>query len=188
MTVILKGDTAPPTNYPLNIGAGLDCSLSLPECFGDLVMLKDFSDNGENNPIAIEEFEEFSDKVAEDLHSHDIDWPGNVAGRYEYDTPFYNNGTSWRNTDDPQLQAGYYPAAQQVCIETIRCSGRSEINYIAQGMWGAATGEPKPISNSIVWTWKIWEYQEAPSDDTLFWLNYGYDYYLEWLDEQNTQQ
>lgn len=107
------------------------------------------------------------------------------GGRGEYDTPFYNGGQSERRTGISGSEKGIYSANQQVCIENIRCSGRSEINYIAQGMWGARTGEPKWVSEIITRTWKFVEYQgESPSEDTLFWLDYGYDYYEEWEKRQ----
>jgi len=173
----------PPPNYPVNKTA-LSCEFSLPDCFGDVVYLKDFSGNDEDNPVPISEFEDFADKVAEDLHTHELTWPGYLSGRGVYDTPFYNGGQSTRRTDDPNTETGFWPADQQVCIETIGCSGRSEINYIAQGMWGAATGEPLPISEAIVRLWKGWEYRDKPSEDTLFWLRYGYEYYQQWLEEQ----
>ena len=191
MAFVLTADTPvaspPPTNYPANVYGGEGCSSSLPGCFGDVVVLKDFSGHGEDNPIPIEEFNEFADEVAEDLNSHDLTWPGISAGRQAYDTPFYNGGESERRTGDPNAQAGFYPADQQVCIETLRCSGRSEINYIAQGMWGAAVGEPKPITISITIGWKGWEYFDWPSEDTFFWLQYGYDYYQQWLEEQEAE-
>ncbi|MFZ1463253.1 MAG: hypothetical protein WAV60_04315, partial [Anaerolineae bacterium] len=66
----------------------------------------------------------------------------------------------------------------------IGCAGRSDINYIAQGMWGARTGESKPVSIKIAEAWKLFEYGEKPSDETLFWLQYGYDYYLRWVEQQ----
>ncbi|MEZ4713490.1 MAG: hypothetical protein R3A44_40255 [Caldilineaceae bacterium] len=146
--------------------------------------LKDFSSHGESNPIPIGEFETFADKVAADLDTHDVTWPGYRSGRGTYDTPFYNGGQSERRTNDPNATNGIWPSDQQVCIETLGCSGRSEINYMAQGMWGAATGEPEPISEGIVRLWKGWEYLEAPSEGTLFWLQYGYDYYQNWQNEQ----
>ncbi len=188
LALVLTGDSAqpplPPPNYPVNDTGKHLCNSPLPACFGDTVYLKDFAGHGEDNPIPIAEFEEFADKVAEDLYSHDLSWPGYSAGRGAYDTPFYNNGQSERRTNDPNAVNGLWPADQQVCIETIGCSGRSEINYIAQGMWGAATGEPLPVSEAIVRLWKGWEYMESPSEDTLSWLQYGYDYYQRWLEEQ----
>jgi hypothetical protein len=162
----------------------LPCTDALPDCFGDEVRLKNFNNNGPDNPIPRKEFDAFAAKVAEDLYSHDVDWPGLIGGRGAYDTPFYNDGESERRTGDPNSAKGIFPANQPVCIEGIGCAGRSEINYIAQGMWGARTGESKPVSIAIVWTWKLWEYQEKPSDETLFWLQYGYDYYLRWLEQQ----
>jgi RHS repeat-associated protein len=173
----------PSTIYPINSAGGSNCQLSLPDCFGDQVVLKDFSNNGKDNPIPINEFEIFADKVAEDLNSHELSWPGIKAGRQTYDTPFYNGGQSERRTGNPTAQIGIYPADQQICIENIRCSGRSDINYIAQGMWGAAVGEPKPVTIAIAQTWKIVEYGETASEDTVFWLNYGYDYYQQWQDK-----
>jgi len=187
LALVLTGDSAqpslPPPNYPLNAPGQGECRSALPDCFGDIVYLKDFSGNDKDSPIGIEEFEEFADKVAEDLNAHDLSWPGVAGGRGTYDTPFYNGGESERRTSDPNAANGQWPAGQQVCIESIGCSGRSEINYIAQGMWGAAVGEPKPVSEAIVRLWKGWEYLEAPSEDTLFWLQYGYDYYQGWLEE-----
>jgi hypothetical protein len=49
-------------------------------CFGDTVILKDFAEHGQDNPIPIGEFEELADKVAEDLYTHDVNWPGDSAG------------------------------------------------------------------------------------------------------------
>ena len=187
MTIILASDTTahpPPNNYPINANGGPNCKSSLPDCFGDIVTLKDFPGNGEGNPIPVDEFRDFADKVSEDLYSHDLTWPGYMAGRQAYDTPFYNGGQSVNRTGDRDAESGIYSADQQVCIETLRCSGRSEINYIAQGMWGAAVGEPKFVSHTIVWTWKLWEYHNPPSEDTLFWLDYGYDYYQQWQKNQ----
>jgi RHS repeat-associated protein len=184
MAVLLTADIPlpEPTNFPINAHGGTECSLSLSGCFGDEVVLKDFSEHGEDNPIPIEEFEEFADEVAEDLYTHDLGWPGLEAGRGAYDTPFYNGGESERRGGNPE---GDYPADQQVCIETIGCSGRSEINYIAQGMWGAAVNETKPVSIAITWTWKLEEYFDRPSEGTIFWLKYGYDYYKQWLKEHD---
>ena len=160
------------------------CISPLPDCFGDKVGLKDFKNNGINTPIPTKEFEAFANKVAKDLYTHDVDWPGLSGGRGTYDTPFYNGGESERRTGDPNAQKGNFPANQQVCIEGVGCAGRSEINYIAQGMWGARTDESKPVSKVIVWTWKLWEYQDKPSDETIFWLQYGYDYYLRSLEQE----
>jgi len=176
----------PPPSYPINGSSPQKCTDSLPDCFGDVVRLKDFGNSGSDNPIPIKEFNAFADKVAADLHNHDVDWPGLSGGRATYDTPFYNGGQSERRTGDPNAQIGMFPAAQQACIESVGCAGRSEINYIAQGMWGARTGESKPVSVAIVRAWKFVEYQDTPSEGTLFWLQYGYDYYQQWLEQQRT--
>jgi len=171
--VLLTGDSAqPPPNYPINGPGKYLCNSPLPDCFGDVVYLKDFAGYGQDNPIPIGEFEEFADTIAEDLYTHDFTWPGYLSGRGAYDTPFYNNGQSERRTNDSNAADGLWPADQQVCIESIGCSGRSEVNYIAQGMWEAAVGEPFPVSEAIVRTWKAVEYQEfSVSEDTYFGFN-----------------
>ncbi len=170
-----------PFQFPENELVSAVCNNPLPDCFGNKVYLKDFSAYGENNPISISDFKAFADKVAEDLFSHDLSWPGFLSGRDTYDTPFYNNGGSEARTDNP---AGIYSADQIVCIETIGCYGRSDINYIAQGMWGAAVGEPALVTNLIAQKWKSWEYEEDPSGDTYFWLDYGRYYYNDWKQQQ----
>ncbi len=184
IAVNLTGDSARPPNYPINASSSEPCNSSLSGCFGDVVKLDDFSGNGEDNPISIEEFNAFADEVAYDLDSHDLTWPGFSAGRHVYDTPFYNGGESSGRTGVEGSEQGLYPSNQQVCIETIGCSGRSEINYIAQGMWGAATNETKLVSHGIAYAWKLWEYGEPPSEYVLFWIDYGYDYYRQWKENQ----
>lgn len=164
-------------DYPSNGYAGSSCSASLTDCFGDFVSLKDFKDNGKDNPIPIEEFSEFANKVAEDLMKHDLDWPGYIGGRDVYDTPFYNGGQSSKRTGEIDSENGKYPSSQQVCIEFLGCSGRSEINYMAQGMWGAAVDEPIQITYGIVTFWKVGEYGKLPSIKTYAWTAYGYFYY-----------
>ena len=57
---------------------------------------------------------------------------------------------------------------------------RAEINYIAQGMWGAAVGEPEFVSVLIARAWKWDQYRETPSEDTIYWLKWGYEYYESW--------
>jgi len=51
-------------------------------------------------------------------------------------------------------------------------------------MWGAATNEPKFVSHGIAYAWKWREYDEPPSEDVLFWIDYGYDYYRQWKENQ----
>ncbi len=187
-SLLLAGDsvqTIPePPNYPQNVTEAYPppCPGSLANCFTPVVDLMDFTGRDEENPIPNEELEELLDKVAEDLYTHDVTSPGYFAGRGTYDTPFYNAGGSGmrRRVKDP---AGLWPADQQVCIEGIGCSGRSDINYFAQGMWSAASGEGLVFGKAIVYSWKLEEYLELPSDDALFWFEYGYNYYFDWVEE-----
>jgi hypothetical protein len=189
LALALTGDSEQPPlpepNYPENstyVNEDDPCHAPLVGCFEPVVNLMDFKGRGEDNPIPSGEFEELLDAVAEDLYSHDLTSPGYLAGRGEYDTPFYNGGGSRRRTDNPE---GFWPANQQVCIEDVRCSGRSEINYFAQGMWSAAAGESLFTAEVIAYGWKLGEYAESPSEDSLFWLEYGYTYYQEWLETQS---
>ena len=119
------------------------------------MILKDFATNDQNNPISKQEFEDFTGEIAQDLYTHDIDWPGFAGGRAAYDTPFYNGGQSVHRTRDPDSEEGQYPSDQQVCIESMGCSDRSNINYIAQGMWGAASREPYSVSVAICEWWVL---------------------------------
>jgi hypothetical protein len=147
-TVVLTSDQPTPENPktfrgypPTNCGVeDFECYSTLQNCFGDTVLLKDFSDNNIDNPISIEEFEDFLDEVAEDLYSLYLSWPGCTTGRDRYDTLFYNNGG--RGTNNPESD---FDSDQEVCIESIGCYGGSEINYVAQGMWEVATNEPENI-------------------------------------------
>jgi hypothetical protein len=102
--------------------------------------------------------------------------PGLISGRGTYDTPFYNGG----GRGNPE---GNWPARQRVYIEGIGCYGRSEINYLAQGMWSAAAGESLTMAKSIVYAWKV-QYGETPSAGTVLWLEYGYNYYQNWIKDK----
>lgn len=120
--------------------------------------------------------------VASELYLHDVDSPGFKGRRGAYDTPFYNGGG--RGTDDNPP----WPSDQVVCIETIGCYGRSEINYFAQGMWSAAAGESLATAKAIAWGWKELSYGESPSEEVYYWVEYGYRYYREKAEEWNGLQ
>lgn len=57
LAFVMTGDSAqppqPPPNYPVNAPGQDQCSSVLPDCFGDIVYLKDFSGNDKDNPIAL---------------------------------------------------------------------------------------------------------------------------------------
>ena len=174
---------APPSsatlgNFPVNSSNGADCTLSLPDCFGNTVKLKDLPGYDVNAPLPEAEFTALASKVAEDLYNHHTPSPGFLAGRGAYDTPFYNGGGRVGILGTMQ---GIYDAGQQVCVEGLRCSGRSEINYFAQGMWSAAAGESLGTAKGYAYAWKFTSYKETPSADVLYWIEYGYKYYLDWL-------
>jgi hypothetical protein len=83
--------------------------------------------------------------------------PGDPA-RGLYDTPFWNGSTG----DD-----------LHVCFGDA-CYKRSDVNYIAQGMWGAASGESLGNAIGRAADWKMDKYGEYLSNDTKYWVMFGY--------------
>ena len=41
---------------------------------------------------------------------------------------------------------------------------------------------------AMVYGWKGTQYQDVPSEDALFWFNYGYNYYQQWEAQQNSTE
>ena len=101
-----------PSTTPSN-----NCSLA--DCFTENKR-RVFSDN---EFISREEFDEFLEITAQDI-DNPLRTPGDPARSF-YDTPFYDGG------DEDKV----------VCIEGVTCSPQSGINYVAQGMYSAQTGE-----------------------------------------------
>ena len=189
-TPVTPASSPQPRNYPKN-GGGSFCAGSLSDCFGDQVSYEeDFSEHGPDNPIPLEEFESFADEVAQDLHDHEVLWPGIEpenglnSGRAVYDTPFYNGGGS-EARGRPNRE--FAPGSQRVCIEGHGCSARSDVNYIAQGMWGARVGETEGMSLLIGQFWKLEEYGVSLPPDAQYWVKYGRDHYQQWLIDNGYQ-
>ncbi|MCP4423579.1 MAG: hypothetical protein GY803_03710 [Chloroflexi bacterium] len=175
---------APPPNYPIHdtVSPGHNnpkggCKLTLYECFyyehaGEhAVYLKNFEGYAESNPIPYGEFSRLLAGVAWDLYTHDVDSPGFEGERAGYDTPFYNGGGKGTAQNPP------WPSDQEVCIQTVGCYGRYEINYFAQGMWSAAAGESLTTAKAIAGGWKFISYFDFASEGVYFWDEYGYTYY-----------
>jgi RHS repeat-associated protein len=133
-----------------------DCSLA--QCFKENKR-RVFS---ENEKISAKEFDELLEVTAQD-----IDKPFRTPydpGRAEYDTPFYDGGVKGNN--------------KNVCIEGMGCYPQSGVNYVAQGMYSARTGESleKALAKTVRWELDVNRKQE-PSPEKLFWTEYGYKYY-----------
>lgn len=87
--------------------------------------------------------------------------PGAIAGRDRYDTPLWNAGK----------------ADTVVCVDGHGCYHRSEVNYVAQGMWGAVSGETLDESLTVVEWWNQeggqragqGEYGHSASPGELYW-------------------
>jgi hypothetical protein len=109
--------------------------------------------------------------VDQDLDSH-IRTPLDPA-RAIYDTPFFDGNSRSEQSRTDQI----------VCVES-KCSQQSAVNYVAQGMYGAKTGEAKWFGGFVMNVWNL-RYGHLANDDEWYWYNYGYDY--EQRKKQNTQ-
>jgi RHS repeat-associated protein len=69
----------------------------------------------------------------------------------------------------------------QLCLdlptEFSGCWKQSEINYMFEGMFGAAAGETLEQRQSVVWWWKRLRYWQTPTEGVKFWTEYGYNKY-----------
>ena len=86
-----------------------------------------------------------------------------MRDQYLYDTPFWNG-------------YGLYPG--KACINS-RCYERQEINYVAQGMWSADSGQTLGEGLRTVYNWKHFAYNQAPSYGTAYWFKVGYNFYTQ---------
>jgi len=84
-----------------------------------------------------------------------------ASDRSTYDTPFWD---------------AYGKVPGQACFKGI-CFPRQEVNYFAQGMYSAASGEPLWLGHGIVLLWKLHyleNFPETPSEGTYLWFDIGY--------------
>ncbi len=112
------------------------------------------------------QFIELQEAVYQKLQTIDPQ-PGRdvVHGRWYFDTPFWNG-------------PGIPDTTVCLCSEH-RCCKRSEVNYFAQGMWGAASGATLEETLYLVEEWQGGVYGEGVSGCVVFWTTYGYDAYRE---------
>jgi RHS repeat-associated protein len=91
-----------------------------------------------------------------------------------------------RSVYDTPLWDEYGKFIGNVCIGS-ECYKRSEVNYVAQGMWAAASNQSNQEGRLGVLAWKVLSaiispergkyFPPIPSDGTLEWFDVGYDTY-----------
>jgi hypothetical protein len=113
------------------------------------------------------------DAISTDLDDH-IRTPYDPARAY-YDTPFYDGNSRLEEQKNED---------QIVCIED-KCSPQSAVNYVAQGMYAAASGQSLEDSNQLVQEWNFRLYKHDATSEELYWNQYGYNYYLNHHTEDN---
>jgi len=97
---------------------------------------------------------------------------GYLAGRGVYDTPLWNS----------------YKTDTAICVEGYKCSQRSHVNYVAQGMWGSKAGESLEETLEVVRWWNQHEYVHPPEEDELYWAEVGWRWEDERLREEQKEQ
>jgi len=130
--------------------------------------------------ISNEEFNELADDVAEELYrgwtppvgnpmpSNFVEkglsyGPGYAAGRGRYDTPFWNG----------------YGEDTTVCINGHGCSTQTEVNYFAQGAWGAASGNTLEETLDSIDFWNQDQYGHPATEGEKYWTKSGFEIYKE---------
>ena len=152
------------------------------DCYGggDLLLLESNQQIDENELIQLEEdvvsvlvnLKDGSDifpRGANDLNNPDQfnEIIGDLlAGRNVFDTPFFNGKLEDSNVI-------YNGIAYK----------RNDVNYFAQGMWGARFGNSLEEVINISAEWKSRQYGEELSEGAVFWITKGYKDYIQF--EQN---
>lgn len=140
---------------------GENCQGTLAECFNEGAT-KNFSNN---QTINVQEFNEMLNAIDTDLERK---WRTPYdSSRAGYDTPFFN-GASMFNKGEVEDDI--------VCINN-KCSPQSAVNYVAQGMYSAYTGQSLEDSLNLTNNWNKWTHGHKATDDEKYWTEYGYNYY-----------
>jgi hypothetical protein len=144
------------------------CTETYTKCFHDWKLM----DFDENEQIDQSQFNELLYVLHDDLKDRD-------AGlfpllrydpkRGEYDTPFWNGEG----------------ANNRICFGQ-NCYKRSDVNYVAQGMWAAAADESLDQAYQDAAKWKASRYGEQLTANTKFWIEYGFKTYNQ-LEAGNNQ-
>lgn len=168
-----RGDGPDPTK-----SSAFSCQQSLAECHGNGRRRGDGASYAQLNhyqQIEEGEFDDYVSAVYDDLQ-HEPTWP--VYGAPEND--YYNDaglgpgflaGRGWYDTSS--WNATQFDS--KVCIGEHGCWTRSEVNYMAQGMWGAQSGESLEQTLSVSEWWNQDQYNHPTSAGELYWTEYGWN-------------
>ncbi len=148
-------------------GSGDYSEASLAECFKQK-NLREFSDHEQIDP---KEFNDMLEAIYDDLNDDSYRGAYDPA-RMEYDTPFFDGNPRFGEATHTD---------QIVCIND-KCSKQSAVNYVAQGMYSASAGQSLEDAFTLAERWSQ-QYGHPATKDELYWLEYGYNYYLQ-LDKQ----
>jgi len=141
---------------------------TLADCFND----KGRIEFTENQKISKEEFDEFLEAVRLDIDSQERDT--NDWIRSDYDTPFYDGN---RNINFPWTEL---KPDRTVCIAGFECSHQTSVNYVAQGMYSAASGQSLEDTIQLVNDWNWWAHLgSSATPEEIEWTTIGYNYYNE---------
>lgn len=82
--------------------------------------------------------------------------------RESYDTPFYDGSVEGNDKD--------------VCFGT-NCYKQSAVNYVAQGMYAAKTGDTVEGALETTNWWNETFWGHPATNEELYWTEYGYKYF-----------
>ena len=139
------------------------CTGTLAQCFSERSVI-DFSDHEQ---IDQSEFDDLLTAIYYDIQR--VDRGSFDAARSTYDTPFFDGNQRRGEPTRPD---------QMVCFGE-DCYNQSSVNYVAQGMYSAAAGQSLDDAIFIVEAWNLIQYLHRADEDEIYWLTYGYKYYLE---------
>ncbi len=137
------------------------CQETLTECFQSDETI-DFHDHEQ---IDQGEFEVMLYVVYDDLHS-EFRTPHDYA-RTTYDTPFYDGNPVF----------GDKPRTDQIVCFGDKCYHQSAVNYVAQGMYSVSAGQSLEDVKELANFWNDLMYGHPVTEEELYWLEYGYNYY-----------
>jgi hypothetical protein len=138
-----------------------NCQGTLADCFNQQATKKFVN----NQSIDSQEFHNMLDAINTDLSRK---WRTQYdLARAGYDTPFFNGDSRFDNDVVEDMI---------VCIDD-KCSPQSTVNYVAQGMYSAYTGQSLEDAYELADDWNQIMWNHDANEDEKFWIGYGYNYY-----------
>lgn len=83
----------------------------------------------------------------------------------------------WADYDTPFYHGGFYDLRNETLCVNSRCDSRDAINYVAQGMLSAKSGESFEKALAISEEWNQKKHGHSASEAKLFWVKFGYHYF-----------